>query len=101
MLVETGPYSIVRHPGYTSVWMISVGVLFCQLGHGSWYAECIGWGTVTSQIFLALWAFWNILIPATLMTRIPTEDTILRKEFGWKWDAYAKRTPWRLVPYVY
>lgn len=100
-LIETGPYSFVRHPGYTAVWMISIGVLLCQFGPGSWYAECIGWKFLVSQIFSAGWVIWSILIPATLMTRVNTEDAILRQEFGRQWDTYAQNTPWKLIPYIY
>ena len=56
------------------------------------------WG---SRIFTAMWTAWVLAIPTTLSARTPTEDEILHRKFGDEWEAYAKRTPYRLIPFVY
>ncbi|KIP10232.1 hypothetical protein PHLGIDRAFT_66022, partial [Phlebiopsis gigantea 11061_1 CR5-6] len=101
VLVTSGPYSIVRHPGYTAVWMITIGVLLCQTGPGSWYMECVGWSSVASRVFLVVWVSGCMFIPAGLMARVRVEDAILLQEFGHEWTLYSKSTPWKLFPYLY
>ena len=101
VLVTKGPYSVVRHPSYTAITMIGVGVVLCHFSPGSWYAECIGWDTWASRIFSAGWAVWCLLIPCLLMGRVNMEDDVLRQEFGDEWETYAQKTPYRLIPYIY
>ncbi|EKM56879.1 uncharacterized protein PHACADRAFT_254244 [Phanerochaete carnosa HHB-10118-sp] len=100
-LVTAGPYSIVRHPSYVGSTLIGVGVVLCHFGPGSWYAECVGWETWGSILYTTLWGAWSLAVPVLLCARAPTEDRILQKEFGVEWETYAKRTPYRLIPYVY
>ena len=100
-LITTGPYSVVRHPGYTGSVLLGVGVALCHFAPGGWYAECIGWDTWASKLFAVLWGGWNLVIPTLLVARSPTEDAILHKEFGEEWETYARRTPYRLFPYLY
>lgn len=101
VLMTGGPYSIVRHPSYTGSLLLGTGVALCHFSPGSWYAECIGWDTWASRIFSAAWIAWSLAVPALLMARVDTEDDVLRKEFGEEWDEYAKKTPYRLIPYLY
>lgn len=100
-LVTGGPYTVVRHPSYTGMAMLSVGLGLCHFGPGGYYAECVGWDTLASKAFVALWGGWTVLIPVLLMARVNTEDEVLRREFGKQWEDYAKRTPYKLFPYVY
>ncbi|GJE94453.1 isoprenylcysteine carboxylmethyltransferase family protein [Phanerochaete sordida] len=100
-LVTSGPYAVVRHPSYTGNILIGAGILLCYFGPGSWYTECVGWETWGSRAFTALWSAWVLAIPTTLSARTPTEDEILHKKFGDEWEMYAKRTPYRLIPFVY
>ena len=81
--------------------MIGVGIVLCHFGPGSWYAECLGWDTLGSKLFTAIWGGWTLTVPVLLMTRVNKEDTVLRTHFAEEWDAYAQRTPYKLVPYVY
>ncbi|GJE94452.1 isoprenylcysteine carboxylmethyltransferase family protein [Phanerochaete sordida] len=100
-LVTSGPYAVVRHPSYTGNVLIGIGAILCHFGPGSWYAECVGWETWGGRAFAALWGAWMLAIPAMLCSRVSAEDEILHEEFGFEWEQYAKRTPYRLIPYVY
>ena len=40
-------------------------------------------------------------VGSLLYARVNTEDAALREEFGEKWEEWAKRTPYKLVPWVY
>jgi protein-S-isoprenylcysteine O-methyltransferase Ste14 len=79
-VIDTGPYAIVRHPGYVGAMLFLVGA---ALGFGS------------------LWA----LIPAglasiLLLLRTRWEDQTLQAELpGYK--EYAQRTRYRLIPGVW
>jgi protein-S-isoprenylcysteine O-methyltransferase Ste14 len=76
-LVTTGPYSLVRHPLYTSVALLVLrwlGFLF-----GTWLGALIG---------VALYMGSRLFAPA--------EEAELAGQFGPQWDAYCRRVrvPW-------
>jgi protein-S-isoprenylcysteine O-methyltransferase Ste14 len=76
-VIDTGPYALIRHPGYVSGMLVFAGT---ALSLGS------------------LWA----LIPAAvasivLVTRTALEDRLLRAELSGYQD-YARRIRWRLIP---
>lgn len=100
-LITTGPYSIVRHPSYAGNVMIGVGTILCHFGAGSWYAAYGGLETTAGVIFAAAWSAWMLWLPTMLVSRVSKEDDILKARFGEEWVAYAKRTPYRLIPFVY
>jgi protein-S-isoprenylcysteine O-methyltransferase Ste14 len=37
----------------------------------------------------------------SIVLRAPTEDALLRKQFGARWDEWAARVPYRIVPGVF
>ncbi len=79
-VVDTGPYALVRHPGYV--------------------AACL----LCSGIPLALGSFWA-LIPAVLaclllVLRTIWEDQTLRDELA-GYEEYAQRVRYRLIPWVW
>ena len=80
-LVDTGPYTWVRHPSYTG-WLIAIPGLGLGLGH---------------------WISVAVLMVATLgviLWRIAIEEKVLRTGPGEVYATYASKT-WRLVPFVY
>ena len=100
-LITTGPYAIVRHPGYLGTTMISAGSLVMFFAPGSWWAEC---GIMESIVGKALAVgYTSIWVGITLLlwTRIDQEDAIMRSEFGSSWQAWARRTPYKLIPFIY
>ncbi|KIP08633.1 hypothetical protein PHLGIDRAFT_104140 [Phlebiopsis gigantea 11061_1 CR5-6] len=100
-LVTSGPYSVVRHPSYLGSALIALGTALTQFGSGSWYHECVGLDSWGSRIFVGLWGSWWVYLVSMLISRIPAEDEVMRKEFGAEWEAWARRTPYKLIPYIY
>jgi protein-S-isoprenylcysteine O-methyltransferase Ste14 len=79
-VVTTGPYAIVRHPGYTSAIALFLGI---ALALASW------WALVPALVASAL-----------LVLRTAWEDRLLRAELPGYAD-YARRVRFRLVPGVW
>lgn len=77
-LVTTGPYAIVRHPGYTALLMFFVGLALIV-------APPIGCVFAVPLIFGAL-------------VRIRVEEALLVREFGDEYAAYRREVRWMLVP---
>jgi len=80
-VVTTGPYAVVRHPGYTAGILIIVA---SGPALGSWLAAALV--VIFSLPFL--------------LHRAITEDRILQAELAGYSD-YAARVPWRLVPGIW
>ena len=77
-VVESGPYRVVRHPSYSGLLLIFVGVGF-TLGN---------WLSVAACLVLPLLG---------LLVRIRSEEAVLNRELGEPYRAYSARTR-RLVP---
>jgi protein-S-isoprenylcysteine O-methyltransferase Ste14 len=79
-VVSTGPYAIIRHPGYAGMIVFYASM---PLGLGSLY------GLVPA-----------LLLAGAFVFRIHFEDEMLQKELkGYK--EYAKKTRYRLIPFVW
>ncbi|OSX59223.1 hypothetical protein POSPLADRAFT_1059428 [Postia placenta MAD-698-R-SB12] len=100
-LVTWGPYAVVRHPSYTGTLMVASGNLLYAFGAGSWWKECgLAFTSVGELIaLLRLISFPSFFV--SVPVRIAKEDRIFRKEFGAEWDAWARKTPNKLIPFVY
>ncbi|MCC6699640.1 MAG: isoprenylcysteine carboxylmethyltransferase family protein [Candidatus Hydrogenedentes bacterium] len=79
-VVTTGPYQVVRHPGYLG------GIL----------------GALAGPLLLgSAWSFIPAcLIVVLLVWRTSREDRVLREELE-GYTLYTKQTPHRLIPYVW
>lgn len=80
LVIDTGPYQFVRHPGYLGVfcWLFSAPLLL-----GSW------------------WAFVPAILSAVLLiVRTALEDKTLHEELP-GYPEYAGRTRFRLIPYLW
>jgi protein-S-isoprenylcysteine O-methyltransferase Ste14 len=80
-LVRSGPYRRVRHPSYTGLLGIALGLPLVLLS---------GVGLVVALL----------LLPLVLGYRIQVEEVALQRRFGAAYEEY-RRTSWRLVPWVY
>jgi protein-S-isoprenylcysteine O-methyltransferase Ste14 len=79
-VIDTGPYAIVRHPGYVSGFLVFIGM---PLSLGS------------------LWALIPaVLVCLLLVLRTVWEDRMLRAELP-GYDDYAQRVRYRLIPEVW
>jgi len=80
-IVMEGPYRFLRHPSYTGMLMILLGL---GLASRTWL------GTI---IILALFSL-------VIGYRINVEENALRSEFGQEYLEYAKKTK-RLFPFLF
>ena len=79
-VVSTGPYRYVRHPLYTSAFLLSLGTALLL---GSWIGVLLG-----------------VLLEGIIAGRAVGEERVLQK--GLKgYDAYMTQVRWRLIPYVW
>ncbi|KAF8489454.1 hypothetical protein F5888DRAFT_1796171 [Russula emetica] len=100
-LVTGGPYSFVRHPSYSGVVLGVLGTLLVHFGPGSWWAE-VGWlGTLAGRVYAICWCAMEAYVLSSIMARVPTEDALLKKQFGTEWDEWAARVTYRVIPGVF
>jgi protein-S-isoprenylcysteine O-methyltransferase Ste14 len=79
-VVDTGPYGIVRHPGYAGLIIVPT---LSGLALGSWLAAAVG-----------------SLMSVMVVRRVLFEDAFLRKHLD-GYVSYAERVPHRLIPGVW
>jgi protein-S-isoprenylcysteine O-methyltransferase Ste14 len=81
-LIKTGPYHVIRHPGYLGFVLITLGI-------------AIGYSSI-----IALAGILVFLLPG-LAYRIQVEESLLRAQFGEEYNRYIKETGKRLIPGVW
>ncbi len=79
-LVTSGPYRWVRHPMYTSILLMSLGLTLL----------------IQSAFILLLF----IMLTAFVILLIPSEDAQLEKSYGHRFSQYRQKVK-ALVPYIY
>lgn len=100
-LCTRGPYSYVRHPSYTGLYVLSTGHLLVVLSRHTFLSECI-----SKKLLLSYYAFYIVVISlaaivyASFAQRSAREDKMLKKEFGKQWEDWASRTKYQLFPGV-
>lgn len=100
-LVTDGPYAIVRHPSYTGTCMFYIGAFCALLGPGSWLTANGVWSALAGQVLVFLFILDSVYTCAFLILRIDGEDLTLKQQYGKEWEAWAKRTRYRLIPLLY
>ena len=80
-ILASGPYRLLRHPGYA-------GLLLAWVGAGLATAN---WAVASAVALLMVVAY---------SYRIAAEEAMLVSAFGGRYEEYMART-WRLVPYLY
>ncbi|MGF7144702.1 protein-S-isoprenylcysteine O-methyltransferase Ste14 [Anaerotaenia torta] len=76
---STGPYAIIRHPGYSVILLWSVGM---------------------PMMFGMLAGMTAVLIVIVIVIRTYLEDTMLQKELP-GYSEYTKKVRYRLLPYIW
>ncbi|KAI0280048.1 hypothetical protein BGY98DRAFT_1095804 [Russula aff. rugulosa BPL654] len=82
-LVTVGPYAFVRHPSYSGVVLGVLGTLLVHFGPARGGRKRAAY------------------VLSSIMARAPTEDALLKKQFGAEWDEWAARVPYRVIPGVF
>ncbi len=59
------------------------------------------WGNLGGKIFAVAYISYSAVLCYSLVSRAPKEDKVLQEEFKEEWTSWSKRTPYRLVPFVY
>src|SRR5579875_169020 len=80
-LIDRGPYSFVRHPGYLGTFLVWIGAALA-LGNGAATA-------ITTGVLLRAYR-----------GRVAAEEKMLLDSFGDEYSRYARRTR-RIVPFIY
>jgi len=80
-LVTSGPYQLIRHPSYTGLLLISLGI-------GIHSNHIVGILALSLPVFMAI------------RNRIGIEEAAMMAFFGVEYKEYRKRTK-KLIPYVY
>ncbi|KAI0694310.1 hypothetical protein C8T65DRAFT_744423 [Cerioporus squamosus] len=99
-LIKSGPYAFARHPSYTGVMALMLGVHLVQFGHGGYISEC---NIVSTPVGSLVYVWWTCLffVPLSLLRRCFVEDAQLHKHFTDEWVHYREDVPYRLIPYVF
>ncbi|KAH0833862.1 hypothetical protein J3R83DRAFT_11029 [Lanmaoa asiatica] len=100
-LVTTGPYAIIRHPGYLFGQLSALGMSLMIASPGSFTLRC-GWlETTLGRFVIGVWAMQNVLGWVLSYARCQSEDALLREHFREEWDGYSQRVRYRMIPGVY
>ena len=97
-LITSGPYSYVRHPSYTGVFLNMTALVIWYTAEGSWLREREVHKIPLAWLILAPLIAIISLLYLLVLRRIPAEDEILRKAFGKEWDEWARKVPNRIIP---
>ena len=101
-LITDGPYSIVRHPSYSGGLLFFIGAVMSQLASNAAWRRLGLWGNPVGFVFGAVQLSLLVYIGSVLVFwRVPKEDAMLREQFKDEWEAWAERTRYKLIPYVY
>ncbi|KAI0061096.1 hypothetical protein BV25DRAFT_1870840 [Artomyces pyxidatus] len=100
-LVKRGPYAYVRHPGYSAVLCLDVGSTLVVFGPGSLFREEQWLGSPWGRAFLWVWGLCRGAEVVYVFYRPVLEDRLLKERFGTEWVMWARKTRYRLLPFVY
>ena len=63
--------------------------------------ESGSWNNIFWRLLIVIYFSAIFLILFIALTRMSKEDTVLRNQFGKKWDDWAKRVPYSIFPGIY
>jgi len=80
-LVKEGIFRYIRHPHYTSLLIVGFGLAFF------FYS--------IAAVVIAI-----IAVPIMIISIID-EEKLLIKQYGKEYKEFMKKTPWRIIPYIF
>ena len=105
-LVTNGPYNVVRHPSYITLYLAvlcwfgsfadthSYRIYLKHLGMTDWYDYLIiPWAVLHIATFI------GILV--ILLIRVANEEKLMEEHFDLEWKQYKKKVPYKMIPYVF
>ncbi|KAG2138051.1 uncharacterized protein EDB93DRAFT_1090809 [Suillus bovinus] len=101
-LITTGPYAIVRHPSYTGMMMMCLGIIILHGSPNSWLRT----SGISARIpgVLPVVAGTSVVCTAVIfatLRRTKREDRMMHSAFGDEWEAWARKVKYRIIPGVY
>lgn len=98
-LIQTGPYTFIRHPSYTGHLLTSTGLLLYSCMCCFVPSSRNNWWWTYGPIFLPIAMFAVHL--NSVFAALPTEEKMLSKAFLKEWPMYIKIVKWRVVPLLW
>ncbi|KAG1734978.1 hypothetical protein EDB19DRAFT_1638726 [Suillus lakei] len=101
-LITTGPYAIVRHPSYTGMMMLCLGIIILHGSRNSWL-RASGISAKIPGILPVVIAGTSLCVAVNLalFVRMKREDRMMHLAFGEEWEAWARKVKYRIIPGVY
>jgi len=102
-LVQSGPYNVVRHPGYGAFLLLNVGIMMTHYGPESSIRPPLALllPPLAISVYNAF-IFWSsIFVSLQFCKRAMVEDQVLCIVFGKKWEDWANTVPYRLIPGIW
>ncbi|KIP02782.1 hypothetical protein PHLGIDRAFT_78613 [Phlebiopsis gigantea 11061_1 CR5-6] len=100
--LETGGmYSVVRHPAYIGSLLFIGGTYICTCDGQSLLAAFGVWETSWGRAFHSFMVGSALLAVYVFVDRTHVEDRALQQQFGEQWVTWARRTPYKLIPFVF
>ncbi|KAL3443897.1 hypothetical protein BJX65DRAFT_311377 [Aspergillus insuetus] len=98
-LKTTGLYRFIRHPSYTGLFGITIGIVMLFLRAGGLMGCFVSQDVVGMLVEGLFWVWAVLIVPWVFWVRVKEEEAFLAGEFGEQWTKYVKRT-WMFVPGV-
>ncbi|KAF8891930.1 hypothetical protein CPB84DRAFT_1631368, partial [Gymnopilus junonius] len=97
-LVSTGPYSVVRHPGYSAFLLLNSGIIMTHIRNVKPPFQVITLTMTLTHFYNVLFIITSLLGFYSLTKRADLEEELLQQEFGDEWVAYKNEVQWKFVP---
>lgn len=97
-LVTNGVYAYCRHPSYTATPFIHWGVLLVITAPGSVLYDYLGVDWM--KILITVLGLLVVSVSYVYVGRAELEDQVLRREFGKEWEEWARKVPYKFIPYL-
>lgn len=99
--LETGGlYAVVRHPAYGGALVFTLGTYMCIRDRASLLAALGVWGTTSGTVLRFCGVVLAVLEAFAFVDRARVEDEALKRRFGQQWVSWARRTPYKVIPFI-